>query len=220
MSLNCKLLIALALVMGRAPVAFAQVDPAADQAPAPSQAAVASTVSNGEVTAMTEWVVLGGGAYAVSVLNSKVDREFVLTALAWGREVTPRLGPGWVAGRLELMIEVVPAFVIFQQSSSYGFGVTPVFFRWNFDGWSRLKPFIEISGGILRTDRAVPEGTKRFNFTAHSGPGLRLRVNERSSLLFGYRFHHLSNAGRASTNPSVNSNLFYMGVSLAHAPHR
>jgi hypothetical protein len=60
----------------------------------------------------------------------------------------------------------------------------------------------------------MPEGTTRFSFTAQSGVGLRLHVAPRRALLLGYRFHHLSNGDRAETNPGVNSNLVYGGISF------
>ena len=96
----------------------------------------------------------------------------------------------------------------------YGFGLFPVFFRWNFDPVSHLQPFVDLAGGFLRTTQAVPAGTVRFNFMAESGAGLRLFLTKRTALMVGYHFHHLSNADRGPKNPGINSNMLYVGASL------
>lgn len=131
-----------------------------------------------------------------------------------GRVISRRRGPGFLAGRLEVLVEAVPVFVMFQSQRAYGFGVSPLFFRWNFARPERVQPFVEFAGGLLRTDRPVPEDTRRRNFTAQTGLGVRIWLSAHQALLLGYRFHHLSNAGPGEINPSVNSNFFYGGVSI------
>lgn len=165
----------------------------------------------------SEWSIIAGGADAVSIAHSRTGRQFVTQSLGWGRVLTRPKGPAFFCGQLEALVEIVPVFVMFQSRRSYGYGVTPVFLRWNFGRRRHVEPFVEIAGGILRTDQPVPEDTKRFNFTAHTGLGFRVRVGERRALLFGYRFHHISNAGRGAVNPSVNSNFFYGGLSFLHS---
>lgn len=161
-----------------------------------------------------EWSALAGFADAVSINNSRAGRRFAMQALSWGRTLTRPKGPGFLCGQLEVLVEVVPVFVMFQSQRAYGYGVTPVFFRWNVVRRRRIQPFVEIAGGLLRTDRPVPEETRRRNFTAQTGLGFRARLGERRALLLGYRFHHISNAGPGEINPSVNSNFFYAGLSI------
>ncbi len=162
----------------------------------------------------TEWSVVVAGADAASVSRSETDRQFLMLTLGWAKVVTRQRGRGLLAGRLELAGEMTPLFIVFQSTQAYGAGLTPVSFRWNFVHAPRLAPYVELAGGMLWTDRAVPEGTTQFNFTAHAGLGVRLRVSERSRLLLGYRYLHLSNGGRAAANPGVNSNSVYGGISF------
>lgn len=162
----------------------------------------------------TEWTVQAGGGAAVPVFNSKANRWMETITGSWGRIITPVRGRGPFAGRLQFLVEAVPLFVVFQSQPAYGVGITPIAFRWNFETERRWQPFAELAGGIVRTDRQVPEGTKRFNFTAQAGIGVRVHVSRGHAVLLGYRFHHLSNGQRAESNPGVNSNLFYAGISF------
>lgn len=156
-----------------------------------------------------------GAARNVQLSHSKLQHPFLDQAIEASWRLTATHGSGRLAGRLELLIEADPAFVMWQNGKPvYGFGVLPVFFRWNFSRVSHLQPFADLAGGFVRTNQAVPVGTVRFNFMAESGAGLRLFVTKRTALLVGYRFHHLSNADRASTNPGINSNLLYVGASV------
>jgi lipid A 3-O-deacylase PagL len=67
--------------------------------------------------------------------------------------------------------------------------------------------------GVVWFTREVPGlYARRFNFTLECGGGLRWQYGSRSSLRFGYKFHHLSNADTALANPGVDGNVFIVGV--------
>lgn len=68
-------------------------------------------------------------------------------------------------------------------------------------------------GGLLFDIPAPASNTSRFNFTAELGFGARVAVPG-GHFNVGYRLHHLSNGGRGEVNPAVDSNMFYVGVSL------
>ena len=55
---------------------------------------------------------------------------------------------------------------------------------------------------MLFTTDDVPAGTTRFNFTPQGGVGVYWLRGDRPSLVFGLRYHHISNAGRVQANPS------------------
>jgi hypothetical protein len=59
----------------------------------------------------------------------------------------------------------------------------------------------------------VPVGTARANFTAHTGFGIRAFVRAQQALVFGYRFHHISNGNRLDRNPGVNAHVLQVGWS-------
>jgi hypothetical protein len=161
-----------------------------------------------------EWALLGGGGSAMGAWQSAGDRELALGAVSWAWTVTDVRGEGPLAGRLSLLFEAVPIFVMFQRDRPIGAGITPIFLRWTFERPKRVQPFLEISGGAIATNRPIPEGLARFNFTAHSGIGVRVPLTAARALLLGYRFHHISNGYRLSENPSVNSNFLYAGIAF------
>jgi len=163
-----------------------------------------------------EAVILGGIGSMVPHFHLKDPHRFATAMVEWGQVATKRKGPGVLAGRLEVLIQILPLFVMSQSQRAYGVGFMPIFLRWDFDQRGRVQPFLELAGGLLLTNTAVPEGTARFNYLAHAGPGLRIWLNSREALLAGYSFHHLSNGNRLPSNPGINSNFFYAGISLAH----
>ena len=163
----------------------------------------------------TELGVFLGAANTVTHFHLPGDHHFATVMLEWGRVVTRRRGaPPPLAGHLEMLVEVLPILVMTQSERAYGAGVMPVLLRWIFDQPERVRPFLDVGGGVLATDRKVPEKTARFNFMAHASAGLRVRVDERRSLLLGYRWHHISNGNLVTSNPGINSHMFYMGVSV------
>ena len=78
----------------------------------------------------------------------------------------------------------------------------------------RIRPFAEASGGIIYTGQPVPARTTTFNFIDQAGFGVRFESTSTRSWLAGYRFQHISNAGRVKPNPGANFNFFYAGVSF------
>jgi hypothetical protein len=157
----------------------------------------------------SEWLVLGGVGSDVRPL---ADREVAFHAIEWGRIVIGEHGPGVLRGRLEMMIEVTPVFVVFQSHQAEGAGFSPLMFRWNFGQHRAIHPFLDVGAGVVATNHEVPEGTTRLNFSTHAGGGMRVRLAERWGVVVGYRLHHLSNDNTAPRNPGVTSHVGYMGV--------
>lgn len=162
-----------------------------------------------------EWAVIGGGGQSLG-RGERAGREQALSAIQWGRVITRERAPGVLRGQLEMLVEVTPLFVAFQSDHAEGAGFLPLMLRWNLRERGPLHPFVELAGGVLATNREVPEGTTRMNFVSHAGAGLRVRVAERWRVMAGYRLQHLSNGATAARNPGVNSNVGYLGFSYQH----
>lgn len=160
----------------------------------------------------SEWMVIGGVGSAVSVAHSLPDRELAFHAIEWGRIVSGAHGPGVLRGRLEMLIEVTPVFVAFQSRRAEGAGFSPLMLRWNFRQYRAVQPYVEMAAGAVATNRDVPEGTTRLNFSMHAGGGARVPVAGRWGVVVGYRFQHLSNGNTAPRNPGVNSHVGYTGI--------
>jgi len=130
--------------------------------------------------------------------------------------MTNQVGHGPLAGQFEFLLEITPLAVIHQPSRTFGVTASPLHMRWNFVpiGEHPLRPFAEASGGVIFTSQAVPAGTTSFNFIDQAGFGLRFADGAKRSWLAGYRFQHISNAGRVKPNPGANFNFVYVGVSF------
>lgn len=159
----------------------------------------------------SEWVVIGGAGGSIGT-GSRAGRDQAFYAIEWGRLVSGEHGSGVLRGQLEMVVEFTPVFVAFQSNRAEGAGCSPVMFRWNLRQHGPIQPYLELAGGVVATNRDVPEGTTRWNFTTHGGAGARVRVADRWGVVAGYRFHHLSNANTAPRNPGINSNVGYLGL--------
>jgi hypothetical protein len=181
----------------------------ADQADVPATSAIESRMPFERGT--IEISVVGGVSLPISLFRAKSDHQLAMASLAIGRVMAG--GPG--KGSLELLVDVTPFFHVRQPDRVRGWSVAPLFVRWNFpaigDG-ARL--FGEVSGSLLFTTAPVPVRTTTFNFMDQAGFGVRFEESRGRAWLVGYRFQHISNAGRVKPNPGANFNLVYLGLSF------
>jgi hypothetical protein len=152
----------------------------------------------------------------VTWLRAHSDRSIRMGSLDLGRIMTHQRGRGPLAGQFEFLLEITPLAVIHQPSRTFGVTASPLHMRWNFVPIANhgVRPFAEASGGVIITGQSVPAGTTSFNFIDQAGFGLRFESGTRRSWLAGYRFQHISNAGRVKPNPGANFNFAYVGVSF------
>jgi Lipid A 3-O-deacylase (PagL) len=212
-------LFALAL---RAPGAAAQERAAGEPFDGEEIAAAAGQSSGsafGLEKSANEFGVWGGGSLDSPTLIGKFENARLgligvryARVLARGENVT-----------LKYTSDAVPvAFLSFPDTTLrgarrtiYGAGLSPVGFQVNFRRRERVQPFAQASGGFLYFSERVPdESGAQFNFTADFGGGIQVKTGARKAWTFGYRYHHISNAYRASQNPGFDSNLFYVGFSF------
>jgi lipid A 3-O-deacylase len=123
----------------------------------------------------------------------------------FGWILTDPIGPGFLKGRFEYAIDVVPLFIVVQQGgNAYGAGVNPFALKWNFATHGTVVPYIDIGGGTLFTNIKTPPGTSHVNFTTSGALGahfLRSKYNFSAEV----RFMHISNAGISRPNPGINT---------------
>ena len=144
-----------------------------------------------------------GGGSGVSGTTS--DTELWLTGIRFGKVLTSEHGSSFLRGRLEYTIEAIPAFFVFQNSTVYGFDVTPVLLKWNFSSNRRWIPFFEAGAGMLLTSEDVPEKTFPFNFTPQAGFGFHLLTSPKTAFTLSLKYMHISNGGLDRPNPGINS---------------
>jgi hypothetical protein len=153
--------------------------------------------------------------------NGRTQHTGVWTAgFRYGWILTEPHGPSFLRGRFEYAVDAVPVFVLFQPTNTaYGAAVNPFALIWNFDTHGRLAPYIDLGGGVLFTNRDVPDGTSQTNFTTAAGVGvhyLRGKMNWTADI----RFMHISNAGLSNINPGINTVQLRLGLGWFTHPRR
>jgi opacity protein-like surface antigen len=140
------------------------------------------------------------------------DSHVAFQSIQWGCTVTAEQGPGVLKGQLEMAIEFTPVLAAFQSHTAEGMGFSPIVFRWNFRQRGTFAPYLEAAGGMMATNRELPDNTSRVNFSEHAGGGARIRVARQWAVMIGYRLQHFSNAGTMPRNPGVTAHVGYAGV--------
>jgi hypothetical protein len=100
----------------------------------------------------------------------------------------------------------------------FGAGLSPIGFQLYFRPQSRIKPFVNTSGGFIYFKDSVPRlNGARFNFTYDFGGGVQVFADSRWAFTFGYKYQRISNGGRALSNPGFDGHVFYFGYSIFKA---
>ena len=158
------------------------------------------------------------------LIGKKTDRPFFDVNVQYAHVVIT--GNNWA---LKYIAEIVPVAIIEQpqqghtmsgnpedlpgsKQNIYGAGISPFGLQMNLRRGSMLQPYINGTAGVIYfTDKVPVEDSSNFNFMLGLGAGIEVWYRENQSLIFGYKYQHISNAGTAPQNPGVDSNLFYIG---------
>jgi lipid A 3-O-deacylase len=157
-----------------------------------------------------------GGGHGTSGSQSG-DGVFNIGA-RYGWILTDAHGPGFLRGRFEYAVDVVPFFVVTQSTNTaYGFGVNPFALKWNFASHRRAVPYVDIGGGTLFTNVKVPEGTSHVNFTTSGALGVHF-LRSKYDWSAEVRYMHISNAGISRPNPGINTIQVRLGLGMFTQP--
>ena len=140
------------------------------------------------------------------------NRQFLAFGGRLGRILTRPSGPGFLRGNLEIAMELLPVFLMFQETTVYGFSST-LLLRHYFSPHRRVRPFISLGAGALFSTDPIPPQGSSFTFTPQGGFGVAWFQRPGLGYLFEYRFHHISNGGFSLPNPGINSSTLNFGVS-------
>ena len=156
--------------------------------------------------------IVGGSSLPITMFRADADEKLTSASVQIGRVMAGRSG----GNNLQLIIDAAPFLQVRQPGLVWGWSVSPLFVRWNFPpiGGNGPRVYGEFSGGLLFTREPVPVRTTTFNFLDQAGFGLRMHETPKRAWLLGYRFQHVSNAGRVKPNPGANFNFVYFGVSF------
>jgi hypothetical protein len=93
-----------------------------------------------------------------------------------------------------------------------GFGMAPIGLEADVRWKPRVEPYAAGALGCLWFTRDTPSvHSRKFNFTAEFGGGLRVRLRNQAWMRVGYKFHHFSNAHTAPANPGVDAHVVFIG---------
>jgi lipid A 3-O-deacylase len=151
-----------------------------------------------------------GGGHGLS--GSTSDTGVWNVGVRYGWVLTNPHGPGFLRGRFEYAVDVVPVFLVSQPAgTTYGFGVDPFALKWNLETRRSVVPYFELGGGTLFTNHKVPAGTSQVNFTSGGAFGMHF-LRRKYNWSIEARYMHISNAGLSTPNPGINTFQVRLGI--------
>jgi hypothetical protein len=153
-----------------------------------------------------------------TLIGTSKDRRFVMAEFDYGYSCWT-----WDRVAIGLTPGIMPAAVLLQPAgftaghAVYGFAFTPIGFTVDLAQHFTAHPFFETNGGMIASTEPIPVNVPNatsVNFLFDFGGGLVWRLDQRHSVRFGYKFLHISNAGRTAVNPGVDNNVLYAGFSF------
>jgi len=154
------------------------------------------------------WGVAGSAGFTTG------DRAsgFGAAMVRMDRVVSAPRGPGWFRGQLGYSLEIVPVLVLSQGEATYAAGFNLV--GRHYLGSGARRPFVTLGAGFLVSADEIPNDATNLNFTPQAGFGFLFTSESGPSYSVELRVHHLSNGGRAESNPGLNSAVVQFGVSF------
>jgi lipid A 3-O-deacylase len=145
--------------------------------------------------------------------GSSANRSAVFIKPRIGVVVTDEIPAGLLTGNLEVLVE--PFFARFTQPFSAEAAGGTLVFKYNLLSFGRWMPFWDAGAGMLWTNLAprIAEQSTPLNVIFETGPGVQYFMTTQTTLTFGIRYSHISNAGTGDRNIGLNAVLPYAGLS-------
>lgn len=101
-----------------------------------------------------------------------------------------------------------------QEGSNALSGAADLLLRTHLINEPQWSLFIDFGAGILESSSRVPESGTNFNFFFKTGVGAAIHLWDKTDLLVGTRYEHISNArlDGPEHNPSINAIEAYVGL--------
>jgi hypothetical protein len=170
-----------------------------------------------------EFGVWGGESFGKTIGQAFGETQITMAGFHAGRVIHESSASRGHKRTLEYTVELQPLLLVTRPQSVYGGGFSPIGLKWNFAprGRGRYRPYLEVNGGAMFTQKNVPPGnTEDFNFTCSGGSGVMIGLGSNRALSVGLRFWHLSNASLGNSNPAFNTVQFVIGYHWLTARHR
>jgi len=157
--------------------------------------------------------VWAGGGF--SVPGGTKDTKAFDAGVRLGKVLTDDHFGGLLRGKFEFAADLIPIYYLWQPApaiNAYSAAFNPVNLKWNFTHSARTVPYLELGGGVLFSNHAVPLDTSHVNFLTHATLGFQFFNNQRRAFTAGVRYEHISNAGLSVPNPGINTVQFQIGL--------
>ena len=160
----------------------------------------------------------GGSFYSVQILGKTPDSRMSMFGLQLNKKIY-RFGNDELSYTFDMDFMPLVNYPSYeangQRLTDTGLGIAPLGFQYNFDVKRPVHAFLNTAGGFMFLHHPFPDiRGKTTNFTFELGGGVNFRLSPNYALVIGYKFHHFSNAERGEINPGMDSNLFYLALSL------
>ena len=192
-----------------------------------SGAPASQSTSEGIQKRDNEWGIWGGISFdAPTVFGTTPSARYGQIGLRYGRvlaasktvafEWTIDVVPLAIVSNERLFVSnSTPVLISSRRKTVYGAGAAPIGLKFNFRRDRRVQPFGQATGGFLYFAEQVPiSNASQFNFTFDFSGGVQIVNSNRRSFIFGYKFHHFSNARTATFNPGVDAQMIFAGFSI------
>jgi lipid A 3-O-deacylase len=150
-----------------------------------------------------------------SVPGGTKDTHTVNAGIRLGKVLTDDHLRGFLRGNFEWAADLIPLYYLWQPppaKNAYAEGFNPLDLKWNFTHSARVVPYLELGGGVLFSNHAVPVNSSHVNFLTHTTLGFQFFNNQRRAFTAGVRYEHISNAGLTVPNPGINTVQFQVGL--------
>lgn len=157
--------------------------------------------------------VWAGGGF--SVPGGTKDTHAINVGARLGKVLTGDHFGGFLRGNFEWSADLIPIYYLWQPApaqNAYAAAFNPLNLKWNFTGPAQTIPYLELGGGVLFSNHAVPVNTSHVNFVTHATLGFQFFNNDRRAFTAGIRYEHISNAGLTVPNPGINTVQFQVGL--------
>lgn len=157
--------------------------------------------------------VLGGYGQSFPGWGQTTQRvETLDLVFRYNHMIFDDIGSDWYKGFHSLLVELPVHFVVSPEVSAM-LGVN-FLASYTFTANEQWQPYLFGGGGPVYNFADIPGMGADWNGNYQFGIGLEHALNDRSHLLFEFRYHHISNAGAEEPNEPLNSCKILMGVTF------
>ncbi len=160
----------------------------------------------------SSWII-GGYGQSIPGWGQTTQRvETIDLVFRYNHLIFDNIGSGWYRGFHSILIELPIHFVVSPDVSTM-IGVN-FLACYTFTASEQWRPYFFGGGGPVYSFADIPGMGANLNGNYQFGCGLEYKLDTKHNLLFEFRYHHISNAGRKEPNVPLNSCKVLMGITL------